>query len=125
MSEYGKEAVRLLASKMVCNDVPHRRREMEREREDPTALKFHTAAAAATTNNVDEAINFAVCLAEAALRRWAVHGAGKEINGSRAVNFSWAPSSSFSLSRANKHPRLGSPLAMTSAWADGRWVRPR
>ena len=46
---------------MVCNDVPHRRREMEREREDPTALKFHTATA--TTNNVDEAINFAVCLA--------------------------------------------------------------
>ena len=59
------------ASKMVCNDVPHRRREMEREREDPTALKFHTAAAA-TTNNVDEAINFAVCLAEAvgSARRW-------------------------------------------------------
>ena len=95
---------------------------MEREREDPTALKFHTAAAA-TTNNVDEAINFAVCLAEAVERRWAVHGAGKEINGNRAVNFSWAPSSS--LSRANEHPRLGSPLTMTTARADGRWVRPR
>ena len=123
MSEYGKEAAAGCwpASKMVCNDVPHRRREMEKEREDPTALKFHTA----TTNNVDEAINFAVCLAEAVERRWAVHGAGKEINGNRAVNFSWAPSSSSSLSGANKHPRLGSPLAMTSAWADGRWVRPR
>ena len=65
-------------------------KEREIEREDPTALKFHTATAA-TTNNVDEAINFAVCLAEAVERRWAVHGAGKEINGSRAVNFSWPP----------------------------------
>ena len=31
--------------------------------EDPTGLKFHPTA---TTNNVDEAINFAVCLAATA-----------------------------------------------------------
>ena len=37
--------------------------------EDPTGLKFHptaTSTTTATTNNVDEAINFAVCLAATA-----------------------------------------------------------
>ena len=38
-------------------------KKLREEREDPTGLKFHTTA---TTNNVDEAINFAVCLAAAA-----------------------------------------------------------
>ena len=36
-------------------------KKLREEREDPTGLKFHTTTA--TTNNVDEAINFAVCLA--------------------------------------------------------------